>query len=189
MRRRSAIPRLRLGHTQIVAVSWIDDRQGALYPTAGPRVSPSDLPSAPSVPPHAPREGGVVADLICPPIARRPEDLPDLFTEAVSDGDLDAAVALYETDGRLALWDERAALGHQQLRDALGEILAIKLPLRRRAGHVFATGSIALLHGHWSIRGRAPGRQPLDLAGRHFSVVRRQADGAWLIAVDRWAYH
>ena len=48
-------------------------------------------------------------DPIKPPAARRPEEALELACAALSDGDLEAALAQYESTAMLARWPRRAA--------------------------------------------------------------------------------
>jgi hypothetical protein len=47
-----------------------------------------------------------VSDLIRPPVARRPEEALELVSQALSDGDLEAALAQYEKGTLLAYWPQ-----------------------------------------------------------------------------------
>jgi hypothetical protein len=47
-----------------------------------------------------------VSDLIRPPVARRPEEALELVSQALSDGDLEAALAQYEKGALLAYWPQ-----------------------------------------------------------------------------------
>ena len=47
-------------------------------------------------------------DPIKPPAARRPEEALELVSQALSDGDLEAALAQYEKSALLACWPEMA---------------------------------------------------------------------------------
>ena len=47
-----------------------------------------------------------MSDLIRPPVARRPEEALELVAQALSDGDLEAALAQYEKGALLAYWPQ-----------------------------------------------------------------------------------
>jgi ketosteroid isomerase-like protein len=46
------------------------------------------------------------------------------------------------------------------------------------------SGDLALLHCRWALSGTGPDGSPLNLSGTTADVVRRQADGTWLFAID-----
>src|SRR5690242_21558332 len=57
-------------------------------------------------------------DLIDPPAAREPAEVLLLACAAITDGDLEAAVALYEPDAMLSWGQDHSAAGHA----AIGQI-------------------------------------------------------------------
>jgi ketosteroid isomerase-like protein len=124
-------------------------------------------------------------DPIPPPRADRPAELPCLLSQAVSDGDLDAAAALYEPAAALVLWNVTATQP-AEVRAALSHLLAAKVPLRCDTGDVRVFGTLAWLAGHWSMRGTGPDLTRLDLSGWQHSMVRRGRAGDWRFLVDRW---
>ncbi len=46
------------------------------------------------------------------------------------------------------------------------------------------TGDIAVTGGTWSLTGTDADGEALEMSGRSVEVVRRQADGTWLFAID-----
>lgn len=126
-------------------------------------------------------------DPIPPPAAGRPADVPHLLSQAVSDGDLDAAVALYESVAVLVLWNDTTATRPAQVRAALSSVLAAKVPLRREPGDICLVGSHAMLTGRWNLRGSGPDLTRLDIFGWQHSLVRRSLTGDWRFLVDCWS--
>jgi ketosteroid isomerase-like protein len=45
-------------------------------------------------------------------------------------------------------------------------------------------GDLALVFSRWTLRGRGPNGTPLEPAGQTSGVVRRQAEGTWVSAID-----
>ena len=125
-------------------------------------------------------------DLIPPPTAQRPAEVPHLLTQAVSDGDLDAAAALYEPAAVLVLWNVPTATHPAQVRAALSLLLAVKVPLHREPGDVRVARNLAMLTGRWNMRGAGPNLVPLLMFGWQHSVVRRSQAGVWRFLIDRW---
>ena len=131
-------------------------------------------------------------DVIEPPAARRPEEALELVSQALSDGDLEAALAQYEKGALLAYWPlclsrgddppgtPRRAIdgeGDGDVRSTLACVMELRLPLSVRIATVLATSREALgVEGelNWQVRGHG------------CAVLRPQPDGAWRIAADAW---
>jgi ketosteroid isomerase-like protein len=127
-----------------------------------------------------------VPDPIKPPAARRPAEALELVCAALSDGDLEAALAQYENTALLAHWPHRAASADQDVRGALTCFMALRLPLSIQIGSVLETDGVALVACDRHVSGTGPDGEPVALSGRGCAVVRPQDDGAWRIAADAW---
>ena len=125
-------------------------------------------------------------DLIEPPAASQPAQVLLLACAALTAGDLEAAVALYEADAVLSWGPDRAAVGQAAIRGVLAEAMNMRLPLRGRAGNVLVAGNLALITGERFMRGTGPDGTAIALAGPATLIVRRQADGTWLTVADEW---
>jgi len=126
-----------------------------------------------------------MSDPIEPLAARGPQEALELLSQALSDGDLEAALAQYEDAAMLAPWraDGPVDLG---VRDALTWFMALRLPVSVRIGTVLATPGLALVTCERRIAGTGPDGEPVRLAGHGCAIVRPQLDGAWRIAADAW---
>jgi ketosteroid isomerase-like protein len=109
--------------------------------------------------------------------ASKPQEIHLLFEQAFNNGDVEAIVALYEPGAVLVVGDELRTC-HDRIRDAYTSLLAgARMKLDTRA--VIESGEgLALLYGIWSL-GPPSGTQGLST-----EVVRRQADGSWMFAID-----
>ena len=119
--------------------------------------------------------------------AATPEDVSRLIASAISEGNLEAALALFEPDATLVMPSAvggAAATGLPALREALAGFLSIAPTLSVHPEKTFVAGDTALLVGAWTLKGRAPDGREIDIAGRHSDVVRQQADGSWLFVID-----
>jgi hypothetical protein len=138
-------------------------------------------------------------DPIEPPAARRPEEALELVSQALSDGDLEAALAQYEKGALLAYWpcwpggDEpqsppgttrRAADG--DVRQALTSVMALRLPLYVRIATVLESSELAVVICERRVTGTGPDGEQVQLSGHGCAVLRPQPDGAWRIAADAW---
>jgi ketosteroid isomerase-like protein len=117
-------------------------------------------------------------------MAQSPIDTVHRLVAAINAGNLDAAVALYEPSGVLLSPEGAPARGTAELRAALGGFIAMKPRLESQTERVFESGDLALYLSRWSLQGTDPGGKPIALAGESTDVLRRQAGGIWLIAID-----
>jgi len=116
--------------------------------------------------------------------ARQPTDLHSLFVDAFNRLDEDALIALYEPDATLIPEPGSTVRGHEAIREALGNFLALRGTITLDTIRVYEAGDLALLHGHWTLTGKGPDGNPLQMEGRSSEVVRRQSDGTWLYTLD-----
>lgn len=116
--------------------------------------------------------------------AHSPEDIHRLFAERFQAGGLDGLLALYEPDAVLMPQPNQIVTGHAAIREALSGFLALQGRFDLRFGQALVVRDVALLFSHWTLAANNPDGSPLNLAGQTSDVVRRHADGTWLIAID-----
>jgi ketosteroid isomerase-like protein len=117
--------------------------------------------------------------------AARPEELHRLIATAVSDGDIDAYLALYEPGAALAKRGGGVAVGSTEIRDEIAPFLALRGTLSVATTNVVESGDIALLHSRGSFTGVAPDGSRVEVPEHDAAeVARRQPDGDWLFLVN-----
>lgn len=116
--------------------------------------------------------------------AMTPADVDRLFAEALSRGDLEAALAMYEEDAIYVESDGTTARGHDQIRAALADLIALNPTLDCYEIDVVENGDMAVLRARWTFTGTYAGAATRESRGRSIEVVRRQADGSWLLTID-----
>ena len=136
------------------------------------------IPPDPEVP--------ALSDPIPPPAARQPAEALELVSLALSDGDLEAAVAQYERGAMLRPWARDAAEPGAGLRDLLASVMALRLPLSVTLRAVLPAGDLALVVGERRLAGLRPDRARIDWCGTGATLLRRQPDGTWRILADAW---
>jgi uncharacterized protein (TIGR02246 family) len=107
------------------------------------------------------------------------------FADRLNAGDLDGLVALYEPT---AVFEPRPGVvvrGHAEIRQALGELLAIGPTITSTVVQVLAADDVALVVNEWSMTGTAPDGTEVRQGGRSADVLRCQTDGRWLVVVDK----
>jgi ketosteroid isomerase-like protein len=119
--------------------------------------------------------------------ASTPEDTGRLMGEAITSGDIDAALSLYEPDATFAMptgFGEGSVTGLDGLREALSGFLAMSPELKVNAEKTLLSGETAMVIGNWTLKGRDAEGNDVDASGRYTAVVRRQPDGSWLYVID-----
>lgn len=124
-------------------------------------------------------------DLIPPAIARHPAEAVELVTVAISDGDLEAALAQYEPGAVLRPWQESSP-AEAPVASQLTAVMDLRLPIGLAVHAVIPAGILALVLAERRIRGAGPDCEHVDLRGSGAAIVRRQPGGAWRIAADAW---
>jgi ketosteroid isomerase-like protein len=127
-----------------------------------------------------------LSDPIAPPAARRPEEVLELVSLALSDGDLAAALAQYEPGALLRPWASAAASDGAHVGGVLLDLMELRLPLSARVCAVLPAPGLALVLGERRMAGPGPDNQRIRLTGLGSTVVRQQPDGTWRIVADAW---
>lgn len=118
-----------------------------------------------------------------PATATTPADVDRLFAEALSRGDLEGALAMYEEDA-VYVEEDGTARGHTEIRVALAALIALQPTLDCYEIDVVENGDTAVLRARWTFSGTRADGTAYKSAGRSIEVVRRQADGSWRFTID-----
>jgi uncharacterized protein (TIGR02246 family) len=117
--------------------------------------------------------------------ATSPEACDELFERHLNAGDLDALVALYEESATLLPEPGVLLTGRSAIREALSAFVAAGAQVRMTVTQVVRAGDdLAVLYNDWSGTAKNDDGERVSIAGQAIEVVRRQADGGWLFAVD-----
>jgi ketosteroid isomerase-like protein len=134
-------------------------------------------------------------DLIPPAVARSPVEAIEIVSLAISDGDLEAALAQYEDDAVLLPWKpdpadgEVSAGGDGSSRSAaskLRDVMDLRLPIALRVLTVVPAGDQALVLAERRISGAGPDCERVELSGSGAAIIRRHPGAGWRIAADAW---
>lgn len=114
----------------------------------------------------------------------QPGDLHLRWIEGVNAGDFEGVAALYEPTSSFVAEPGRTVTGIDAVREALSGLFAIQARGTLDPLAVIEAGDLALLISRWTLTGEAANGEAISLAGQTADVVRRQADGTWLFAID-----
>lgn len=113
-----------------------------------------------------------------------PDATVQRLVHALNSADLDLAVSQYTADAVFVPTPGSVVRGRDAVRAALAETVALKPQLSTHRQEIISDGDTALYHSRWSMRGTTPDGQVVEMSGNSSDVLRRQADGSWLIAID-----
>lgn len=117
-----------------------------------------------------------------------PLDTISNLTAAINRGDLPAMLNCFEPDAvlvvqALAGQPEQIARGRDAIREAYAWFVSLKPTLRRQAQQVVEAGNIALHCSKWTLTATSPDGKKMERTGTSSDVLRKQADGQWLILI------
>ena len=115
--------------------------------------------------------------------AASPEDLHQLFVQALNSGDLDGLVALYAFDGFL-MARSGPARGISAIRKALADYVAMKPTIQLTTRRIVQVEDTALLVADWRFHGTTSDGGNVSTSGTSIEVARRQPDGNWCYFID-----
>src|SRR5262245_40016944 len=105
--------------------------------------------------------------------AMSPEDICRLFQRAMAEGDLDAALSVYDPEAVFVNQSGEVKKGRLDLRQILSLRAASNARFEYTIKQVIKAGDIALMHTECT----GSGPQPMQVYA--IEVARRQADGTW----------
>lgn len=101
-----------------------------------------------------------------------PEERPHRFLDAVNRGDVDAVVALNETEAVLVTPEGRSLVGHEPIRDFYADLLGGAPHFQGEPQTTVILGDLALTSTRFT-------------GGATAEIARRQPSGGWLWVIDR----
>jgi uncharacterized protein (TIGR02246 family) len=116
--------------------------------------------------------------------AKSPVHVIELFTEALNGGDVDAAMALYEADATFARQPGEEVKGHEAIRAALEQFMALEPRMDGEITKVMTAGDVALVMNRWHLEGTETDGALVEMRGHSADVLRRTPDGGWRILID-----
>lgn len=115
--------------------------------------------------------------------AQSPDQVNEQLIEALTRGDIDTAIELYEPDASFVNAGE-IVTGLAGIRAIMETFAAVKPKFDIRPKPTVQSGDIALTGNNWSLTGTDVSGNAMEMSGSSFEVVRRGADGNWRFVID-----
>jgi uncharacterized protein (TIGR02246 family) len=118
--------------------------------------------------------------------ANSPKEVDLLLAKAISSGDLDGMLSLYERDAVFippGAPVSNPTRGTEALREVGSQFIAMNPTLTIEPNKVIESDDIALVTGDWTLTGKGPDGE-VQMSGTYADVMRRQPDGSWLFVID-----
>jgi len=116
--------------------------------------------------------------------ATSPEQLHQLFADALNATDVDALAALYAPDACVVPRNGVSASGAKAIRELLTGYCALNATMQIKTRHSIVNGDTALLMSDWTMTGTKPDGSPVSSSGTSVEIARRTSDGSWLYVID-----
>jgi uncharacterized protein (TIGR02246 family) len=116
--------------------------------------------------------------------AETPEQALELLAASLNEGDVDAALSLYEPEATFAPRPGEEVQGIRAIREALERFVELEPALRGEITKVLTAGDVALVQNRWQLDGKQPDGTPVQLHGHSADVLRRAEDDSWRILID-----
>lgn len=106
------------------------------------------------------------------------------MTKAFQNKDIDAVMASYEPKAVVVFEPESPISNENVLKEMFTQGTMIN-PIFTYSGHeVFISGDIATHIAPWEMTGKTPDGTEIKQSGLSIAVLRKQADGEWLMILD-----
>lgn len=112
------------------------------------------------------------------------QSVVDANNAAVSAGDIEAALATFEPNSVMVAQPGMPVAGTPALRGAFQQFLAIHPQITVTGQDVIQADDIALHSFTWTMAAKAPDGSPIEQTGFSTVILRKQADGRWLMVID-----
>ena len=117
--------------------------------------------------------------------AYNPADVHPIYMKAFNAGDIEAAVACYESDGCFVSASGRIARGATELREVYRITFAHRPTFQVDVRKVLPAGNdLALIIGEWTSRAQTSNGETKVWSGTYTDIVRKQPDGSWKLVLD-----
>lgn len=105
------------------------------------------------------------------------------FVRALSTGDLEGATACFARDACLITPDATVVHGRERIRALLAQLVARRTEIKVELSTVIGGGDVILASERWRVRSGAGGEAPRVEQVLDSTLVLRQVEGEWKLAI------
>lgn len=116
-------------------------------------------------------------------VAHAPEQVEELLVRFIHEGELDAAVALFEPGAVLVTPSEQAISDPDGIRRVVSAFIEMQPRITTNVTKTYTAGEIALIHSDWKLEATDESGNPYSRSGVSAIVTRRQAGGEWKVVI------
>jgi ketosteroid isomerase-like protein len=113
-----------------------------------------------------------------------PEELVKAFAVHFNSGEQERLLGLYDSKAVFVPAPGKSLSTPEGIRGAVRQWIEMRVPIQIEVRHVYQSGDFALVVSDWTLKGKTPSGEALDLAGTATDVLRRTKSGGWLYVVD-----
>ncbi len=108
----------------------------------------------------------------------------EAMTSAFQRGEIEQVMSRYEAEATVVFEPAAPVSDRDVITEMFSGMAAIK-PTFTYSGHeVIVNGDIAIHTAPWVMEGKMPDGHVINQSGLSVAVLRKQADGAWLMVID-----
>jgi ketosteroid isomerase-like protein len=113
-----------------------------------------------------------------------PGDVVSAFAKHFNAGQHEQLLGLYDSKAVFVPAPGKPVNTPEGIRAATGQFMGMRLPIQIAVRHVYESGDLALVVSDWTIQGKTPSGDPVDLAGTATDVLRKSRAKGWLYLID-----
>lgn len=118
------------------------------------------------------------------PLATNPEDIAPSLVAHFNSMDVNVMFHFYHEDAILVGPLGEVFTGHEAMGAELKKYMSFGLPMVASARNLFVAGDIAEVVLDWSISGKGPDGEDVNISGVASDIARKGADGLWRYQID-----
>jgi len=118
------------------------------------------------------------------PLPTKPEGVIPSLIERFNSGKIEVMMALYAPEAVFIAKDGRTITDRTKIAAQFQHDMNLGLPLKANVRHVFVSDDTAQIVLDWSIAGKGPDGEDINLRGSASDIVRRGEDGFWRYIID-----
>ena len=112
-------------------------------------------------------------------LPNKPDDWPRVFEQHLNAGDLDAVMALYDSEAHFATRSGETLVGVESIRKVLSSMIKARTQMHSRVVRAVTVGDIAQLYTDFDGTMVDSSGKTTPIHHRAIEVLRRQTDGGW----------